>query len=134
MLGEFVEGEKNPTRLHRNKCDVFYLFIYLTLKICQVCGAWCLIIIHREFENQRENNALRKKCWFRETEAAVGLEAWSLPMQWVDGVTDQNIIGRLVGCGAQRERQATSLHLCMLCPPPWFLQQLMRVLGGSPTD
>lgn len=58
--------------LHRNKHDFLLKF-----KTCQVCGAHCLIIVHREFENLGENNALRKKCWVRETsrEAAEGREA-----------------------------------------------------------
>ena len=56
-----IHGEKES--LHRNKHDFL-----LKLKTCQVCAACCLIIIHREFENLGENNALRKKCWIRETE------------------------------------------------------------------
>lgn len=48
--------------LHRNKHDFILKF-----KTCQVCGAGCLIIVHREFENLGENNAPRKKCWVSKT-------------------------------------------------------------------
>lgn len=36
-----------------------------------MCGAGCLITVHREFENPGENNAPRKKCCIRETGRAA---------------------------------------------------------------
>lgn len=94
--------------LHRNKHDFL-----LKLKTCQVCAACCLIIIHREFENVEENNAPSKKCWIREMcrEAAEGPGGWSLPMQEIEGVRDQNIIWKLQGKNSDGGKDGVgSLH------------------------